>query len=200
MSISSPYTFPEHKHRCALWTAARAVSRNFCDTQSLKNMVEELKFEEAVDKLKKESFEKDFYKICNTVLSYFLKHERPEKSKGGDKSQGQFINPTFGRAAKFVSIYLKTYYILDTRTDEGLRDIIYPPIDRILLHGIAKNEELLKSFESDQELLDKLKELKKINWTQLTQEKYESLKKDIESFKLEFNWTLEKYWQPTEKE
>jgi hypothetical protein len=175
---NTQYSFTEHKHRYALWTASRAVNRDFCSTKALEKMAIRIDMGEKVKNIQPHNFDSSFFSICKVVLGYFK------------KNKNSFKNPSFGRAAKFVSMYLKTFYIIDSKEDNKLRDIIYPPIDSILLKGITNK------FQGQKAHAETIKILKKIKWTQMGKTEYKSIQSCILNLGLQFNWTLEEYWKP----
>jgi hypothetical protein len=95
-------------------------------------------------------------------------------------------NVTYGRAAKLVAVYLKTMIVIPN-PDSVFATIAHPPVDRILLQNLARDNEYPN-------------ELRKVwsttNWTDLNENTYYHL---IESFREcgldepQF-WRVERYW------
>src|SRR5207237_4965917 len=113
------YTFDEHKHRYAIWTAARAVQRSFTTTHNIAKA------------------------INATGLKCFSQSNEPITQNEYDTRHKQWskiiidvLDCSYGRAAKIIAIYLKTAVVLPTSgTANSL--VIHPPLDRFLLHAIA---------------------------------------------------------------
>lgn len=164
------YSFNEHKHRYAIWTAARAAQRSFTTTKNIKEAIcaTSLKdFCESDCVVSQVDFDQHHKEWCKTIIKTFA----------------QFGVPcSYGRAAKIIAIYLKTSYVLANSAEAEKCFVIHPPIDRILLSFLSKFE--------------KLKDLNKLNWTQFQEEDYWKL---VERLRLEFkyfDWRLEEYWKP----
>ena len=144
------YTFTEHLHNYAVWTAARAVSRNFTDTKTIKIAIEKTGLKGLIDS--KEVFTVDSFdcfhrESANSIINYLKSVDQ----KLIDKA-------TYGRAAKIIAIYIKTISVVRDSGISNLSKIAHPPIDRILLTNAGK---VYKDLG-----------LNKINWTQLTENKY----------------------------
>jgi len=166
-----PYAFNQHKHNFALWTAARAVQRGFTTTGNIKIAIEKSdlrQFSEDTSSYGSEQFEK-FHKTCShQLINSFSNLNLPDVS--------------YGRAAKIISIYLKTSVVLSNKGECDKSKIIHPPIDSILLNNISKIEELSS--------------LKAIRWTQLDEHSYWALVYKIKSHFRKLDWTLEEFWTP----
>jgi hypothetical protein len=173
MSISeiSAYTFNEHKHNYAVWTAARAVQRNFTKTSIIKAAIEDsgLKnFAEDNKNYSEEEFE-TFHKNCANRIINFLR-------------QKEIKNVSYGRAAKIISIYLKTSVIFCNNGECLKSKIIHPPIYSILLKNIGINNEELKDLRNEK-------------WTNLNEGRYWKLVSRLKSHFKTFDWRLEVYWK-----
>ena len=101
-------------------------------------------------------------------------------------------NPTFGRAAKLVAVYLKSMVIIGPAGDSPLARIARPPIDRLLLRRIADLSDISRRAR-DRFLTT--------NWTDLGADEYYRLVQiikeevpDIDPF-----WYLERYWPVTQE-
>lgn len=164
------YTFKTHKHNYAIWTAARAVQRNFTNTTKIKQAIEASNLREYAEidlSLNPIDFD-SFHKKCSKQLI--------------QKFEDLGIpNVSYGRVAKIIAIYLKTSVIMLGKNDEKSISI-HPPIDRILLTNISK--------------IKALKGLKEVNWTQLDENEYWNLIQQIKQHFEKFDWTLEEFWTP----
>lgn len=165
------YTFEEHVHNYAVWTSARAVSRDFTTTANIKKAVESSGLRSFVNNPQSiSSLELDIHhKIWANQLIEFLHFVVGEKA-------------TYGRAAKIISIYLKTSVILCNRGVCDRSEVIHPPIDAILLNSIAKKRNM--------------PELTKERWTQLDEESYWRLVTKLRAAIGSFDWRLEYFWKP----
>jgi hypothetical protein len=167
----SNYSFETHLHRYAVWTAARAVQRNFTTTENIQSAIQtsELKsfVQEPISNLIQ--FEKWHRKNAKLIISAF----------GGEKEC------SYGRAAKIISIYLKTAVGLRLPLDHPVQSVLHPPIDRILLQNLGSEPRF-----------DGLKKLKGVNWTQLEEDAYWDLVDLIKDKVGYFDWRLEEFWKP----
>jgi hypothetical protein len=162
------YTFNEHKHRYAVWTAARAVQRSFTTSTKISTAINASSlrtFSESSILISQGEYDEKHREWCNCIISCFARMKVP---------------CSYGRAAKIVAIYLKTSYILPTMGEGTNCSVIHPPIDRILLHALAKGEHQY---------------LKNYSWTLLTEEKYWELVDKMRVAFPRFDWTLEKDWK-----
>jgi hypothetical protein len=162
------YTFKNHLHNYSCWTAARAVQRNFTTTKNIVRAIEatDLMRIDELNILTTEKYDA-FHRICcNQIRRYF-------------KSEFD-IDVNYGRAAKIIAIYLKTSVIIRNSGEGILATIIHPPIDRILLTNLHKENPSL-GFD-------------KINWTALEEVPYFDLIVKLRTLKYEKFWELEEYW------
>jgi hypothetical protein len=164
------YSFSQHKHNYAVWTAARAVQRRFTSTAKIQkaiNASDLQQFAESNDSITDADFEA-FHRTCANQTIDALNAEG-------------ITNASYGRAAKIISIYLKTSVILPNLGKCKRSGIIHPPIDSILLNNLseATNNKNIKSKP----------------WTKLSESDYWALVAEIKAIPKLFNWTLEEYWQ-----
>lgn len=170
------YTFTDHLHNYAVWTAARAVSRNFTDTKSIKSAIEKTDLKGLIDT--KEDFTVDrFDRFHRVTANQIINHLKSVDEKLENKA-------TYGRAAKIIAIYIKTIIVVRDSGISNLAKIAHPPIDRILLTNASK---VYKDFG-----------LNNINWTQLTENKYFELIENLRTIEFDSFWELEQYWSPTQ--
>jgi len=162
------YNFSEHTHRYAIWTAARAVQRGFTNTARIWAAIDRTSlrnFSETLPLIMEEEFDHQFDSWCRLLKESFVP-----------------VSCSYGRAAKIVSIYLKTSVVLATKGAHSLCEIIHPPLDSILLKNLLSQVPPL----SGQTLI----------WTQFEHEDYWEVVRIIRD-KMKFNWRLEVNWQPT---
>jgi hypothetical protein len=164
------YDLKEHKHRYAIWTAARAVQRSFTTTSNISFVINNTSlrdFAQNVNKLDQTKFDQLHMEWCQAII------------KGFDNLN---IPASYGRAAKIVAIYLKTSLIISSDLESNYHKFIHPPIDRILLTNLP-NE-------------DPLKEIRTIRWTTLDQNDYWDMVKKLREYYNYFDWRLEILWKP----
>lgn len=165
------YSFDQHRHNYATWTAARAVQRNFTTTAKIKHAIEQSGLR---------SFAQDDTEISIEQFDalHQLWADRIITTLKADGVQ----SATYGRAAKIISIYLKTSVILCNKAKCYRSSIIHPPIDGILLKSLSA--------------LPKLADLKSIRWTQLEKEGYWALTDRLRDHFKSFDWRIEYHWLP----
>jgi hypothetical protein len=92
---------------------------------------------------------------------------------------------TYGRAAKIVAVYFKTRLL--NLESHPLLNVIFPPIDSVLLKNLAK------VFSSE------MKNLAHKKWTQFDLEDYKTTIQTITIWSVKNDlkfWEVEKYWWP----
>jgi hypothetical protein len=186
MNLHVPYDLSEHRHRFAVWAAARAVQRGFrggktgklrraLETTDIKNAIAKSEF----SRLHPAKFDRLHRDWCNSIIS--------------DWNQRKEDNPeiTYGRAAKLIAIYLKATVILGGGADTPVARTIHPPIDNILLKNLATTPVVRSPHKTD---------WGKTSWTKLGESEYYAL---IEQLRAALPcdwpfWMFEKYWNVTE--
>lgn len=170
------YSFEEHKHRFAVWTAARAVQRSFTKTRIISDVIAETGLRSTsntMENFSQNEFDEFHRTCCNDLAARFKQRD---------------IDCSYGRAAKIVSIYLKTKLIIGGDLGGPLASIIHPPIDSILLKNLAK-----------QDKYPGLGELAGRTWTNFDHTEYWSL---VDLIRLNigfFDWRLEEFWLPEQE-
>lgn len=161
------YDISEHKHNFAVWAAARAAhaareKSKGATVEKVKDLIEHIK----LNKIHKphdlpQDFDKAHKKWCDQIVA-----------KSG---------LTHGVAAKIINVYLKSIFVCGGYEQHDKVKNIHPPIDSMLLEGLAKK------FENPV--------YKKVAWTTLS---YEGYKKIISAIKKDFPneplWMAEEYW------
>lgn len=176
-----PYNHFEHRHRFAIWAAARASQRAFTTIENLRNALESTDVQAFI--LNPESLHTNaqsydvHHRIwCNKIVEYL-------SDIGVKKS-------TFGRAAKLISVYIKAMIVVGEGAESSLATVAHPPIDRVLLQNLASSRELESQY----------KEIwRSTAWTKLDENGYYQLLGTLRSVIPENRpwWELEQYWTVT---
>ena len=173
------YSLFEHRHKFAVWCAARAVQRKFTKTNFLKNALEKCGVVEFIEHynggdISPETFDELHEKWCESIL------------KSWDEDQVE--NGSFGRASKLIAVYIKSMIIVQNN-QTPLSAVAHPPIDRMILQNISKD----KSINHPNRMY-----WKAINWTELNKSQYQNLINDLRQVVGDKPfWTIEKYWPIT---
>lgn len=168
-----------HRHKFAVWCAARAVQRKFTKTKFLRDALDKCGVVEFVKHydggaISHETFDKFHENWCDSIL----------KSWEAD----QVANGSYGRAAKLIAVYIKSMIVLQNK-QTALSNIAHPPIDRMILQNISKD----KSINHPNRMY-----WKAINWTELNKIQYKNLIKDLRQVINDKPfWVIEKYWPIT---
>lgn len=169
--MDKEYTLSQHVHNYAVWTAARAVQRNFTTTANIKRAIEQIglqSFALSNTVINSRQFDDMHVMWAEELIDAFKKMGAPKCS--------------YGRAAKIISIYLKTSVLLCNRASCTASAVIHPPIDGILLRNLSEKTAL--------------KDLKPVRWTKLNKDEYWELIECLRSHFGQIDWRLEAYWTP----
>lgn len=168
------YTIFEHRHKFAVWAAARAVQRGWKNAKvpKLKDAIERSGIKQFLEKPScMDTTQKDFENIhrqwCGSIKKYL-------SSTGLDTS--------YGRVTKLVAIYIKSMVIVAGAEHTSLGMVAHPPIDRLLLQSLGSEFDLPT--------------LRNLNWTQLDENDYYTLI-DVLRCTVPNNqpfWMIEEYW------
>jgi hypothetical protein len=174
------YTHFQHRHKFAVWCAARAVQRKFAKTPYLKAALEKSGVVEFIKDNKGENIsQQDFDRFHEGWCEAIIQSWQKNKIKG----------VSYGRAAKLLAVYIKSMVVVQNNQSK-LSDVAHPPIDRMILHNMSKDRRIQHPNRTD---------WKKINWTQLNKPEYKNL---INDFRQVFGgqplWVIEKYWPITD--
>jgi hypothetical protein len=172
--MSEPYDFNEHKHRYAVWTAARAVQRKFTTTNNISKAIDKSglrRFSETDQVYTTNQYDIEQYTWCSQLMEAFAE---------------MGVACSYGQAAKIVAIYLKTAVVLPGNGISPNALVIHPPIDSILLKSISG--------------ITGLSQLKNERWTKFSHVKYVEVIDSIRAKFGKFDWTLEDYWKPQDEE
>lgn len=177
-TLDITYSYFNHLHNYAIWTAARAAQRGFTTTKNIQAAINSTYLEKLLEGeisiSDKEEFDRFHVTCCKQIMDKLKNLLRDNSYK-----------VTYGRAAKIVNIYIKTAIVIPN-PESNLSFIVHPPIDRILLSNLIK----FKSFQFDT-----------ISWTQFTENDYfDVIRKQRErgyGEAIAF-WKIEAYWSPSE--
>jgi hypothetical protein len=171
------YDLDEHRHRFAVWTAARAAQRGFVSVDVLRDALEATEIarfvlEPASLDVTQAVFDSHHREWCLSIV-------RRLRSRGVKTA-------TFGRAAKLVAVYLKTMIVIGPNAGCRLSLVIHPPIDRYLLRNLAASS-VLPSRSS---------EWRQVRWTQLDERSYYELIAGLREALADGEpfWSLERFW------
>ncbi len=174
------YSFDEHKHRYAVWTAARAVQRSFAKTPDIENAINCTglrQFSESEASITQDAYDTKQKEWCNLIIDHFSNLDKSPKSSSDPPEK---YKCSYGRASKIIAIYLKTSITLPNKGQTENCSVIHPPIDRILLECLVDKKNI--------------KELLERPWTQFEEKDYWRIVRIIRANDLTFDWTLEEYW------
>jgi hypothetical protein len=175
------YDISEHRHRFAVWAAARAAQRGFTTVGNLRDALEATDIRQVAFAAKSrhvtaEQFDALHRRWCSAISAYLRSRD--------------IANVTYGRSAKLVAVYLKTIVIMGENWDSPLGRHMHPPIDRTLLQRLAS---------SDRVTLPHKVEWRLITWTQLGESDYYRLVEQLRSAIPQDApfWTIEESWEPS---
>ncbi|WP_146345901.1 hypothetical protein [Falsiphaeobacter marinintestinus] len=178
------YSPAEHRFRFAAWAASRAASRGLSG------------FSTAI--AQKALKAAKLCAICNGPSNL------PENANDFDaahrvwcKSVIEASGPnsvlSYGRAAKLVNVYLKVLFLSDfglksqaPTVDRARVDAIHPPIDRVLLTELARQEPTHKDF---------WKAMRNKGWTNFDQDEYQDVIAKVREITNGQLWRIEAYWK-----
>ena len=177
----SSYDHFAHRHNFAVWAAARAAQRGFTTVARLKAALEacgivEFLRQPNAQHTGREEFDHLHREWCVEVVDHLTR-------------QG-ISNPTYGRAAKLIAVYLKAMVVVGPLSDSSLAQVAHPPVDRILLRNLARTDDISSPHK---------REWARLNWTQLGEDAYCRLISQLRECLNDGEpmWHLEKYWTVT---
>jgi hypothetical protein len=176
------YDLAEHRHRFAVWAAARAAQRGFTSVQNLRAALEATDIRDVLAapetlQLPAATFDVLHRRWCSAIC--FALGAR------------QIAKVTYGRAAKLVAVYLKATVVMGASWDSPFGRNLHPPIDRILLHRLASCDTIESPHKAG---------WRGVSWTQLDEEGYYRLIGQLrEAIPVGAPfWVIEEHWEPTE--
>ena len=171
----------DHRHRFAVWAAARAAQRGFATVEALRGALEATDIVEFVRDptslgVDDTAFETHHRRWCKAIVNFLEEKGLP--------------NVSYGRAAKLVAVYLKSMIVLGPDGESSLGSAAHPPIDRILLQNLASSD-ITSPHKAG---------WRTTTWTTLDEQSYYALVSELRSVLAENEpfWKLEKYWTVTE--
>lgn len=175
--MTNSYSLKKHRHRFALWAAARAAQRGWTRTDAISLALCEGKISDFSDDLcsrafNQAEFDKRHADLCCSIMENL-------QSKN-------IAKVTFGRVAKLVAIYFKVTVVLNDGCPIDRKHAIHPPIDRILLTNLQAKK--IVSCLGERGNL--------IAWTDLNKQDYISLISKLRGVLADADgfWKLEEYW------
>jgi len=178
------YDLSEHRHRFAVWAAARAAQRGFTTIKNLRNALESTNIrgvlaEPETLQCSAKQFDTLHRQWCSDICA--------------DLRNRQVSQATYGRAAKLVAVYLKATVITGASWDTPFASSAHPPIDRILLQTLASSNRVASPHKAG---------WRAISWTKLDMTAYDELIGQLRAVVpagAPF-WMLEEFWEPSELE
>lgn len=174
------YTINDHKHNFAIWTSARAVQRNFTTTKIIGNAINNSNLQEEVITLEKSNILSEEYDLWHYKMAQKLIYNFPMK-------EGKSLK-LYGRAAKIIAIYLKTYHIVGNPTS-SIAKVAHPPVDRVLLSNLYNENKDLKILN-----------IKETAWTNINSDQYFEIIMALRNIQsknnFEYFWMMEYFWNP----
>ena len=172
-----------HRHNFSAWAAARAAQRRFlgATVPKIVSAIECSGLESAVA-------DTESYPLTSENFDSF--HRRYAREIINLLKADGVGSVTYGRAAKIIAIYLKSMVVIGPPCDTRFACIIHPPLDRILLHSLARRDGLPKGLKQKCET---------VNWTELSEEEYFDLIQGFRQASLDKPafWMLEQHWKPS---
>jgi hypothetical protein len=129
------YTFEEHSHRYACWTAARSASISRFSNIEIAGFIQRISLRLKLEKLRAQKNVAHWqYKNWFIENVRLLKEEMETNSV---RIPAKHRKISFGIAAKVMSVYVKTYEVITSKGRSNLSQVAFPPIDRFLLSGLT---------------------------------------------------------------
>jgi hypothetical protein len=178
-----PYEISAHKHRFAAWTAGRAASVK--GSRFKVKLIQSLLGEIGFDKLKVPSDLPSPTAIDETHKKWREKLIQAANKRG--------LTLSHGVAAKVINMYLKTVFVCGGHAGSAVVDKLHPPIDSVLLDALYYEEK-------DAERKNVWKAARKIRWSLLNSDQYETVVDAIRDRQgSNALWKIEEYWRGHQK-
>lgn len=175
------YTLAIHQHRFAAWAAARAAQRGLASSRIMIDALEGCGVVAVVDTC-------DDWPL--TAVAFDALHRIWCRALLGRLVSAGISKATYGRAVKVIAIYLKSRIVLGGHQDTSFARVIHPPIDHILLQGLAGHVRA-----RDRPLANRLRTT---TWTSLDEASYDDLIARLRGagFDEPAFWCIESFWDP----
>lgn len=175
------YGIGEHRHRFAVWAAARASQRRASglSTSALLRAFERTPLPALV------SAGPASWPATATAVDNLHRETCRDFLTALDEAQ---VQSSYGRAAKFVAIYLKAMVVNAGFAETPFGRLAHPPIDRLLLTALRRDRALPLAE----------RRAWATNWTDLDEGAYFALIDSLRRAGLDQPafWTIERYWTP----
>jgi hypothetical protein len=177
----SAYTMTEYRHRYAAWCAARAAGRGLSGGT---NAV----FRRAIEASELPALLRGPADLWPSSAADFDRAHRTWCAAAVSALHANGAeSATFGRSAKLIAIYLKTLAVCGGRESTLLARVAHPPIDRVLLRRLARDERFpaeARAMWAD------------TNWTTLGVDSYDEVIASLRRAGLDAGgfWRAEEWW------
>ena len=178
--MANDYSHFLHRHNFAAWVSARAAQRRWTNANTPRIL-------KALGNSGLPGFLREPAKWPDKPVDFDVLHRGWCGRIVPDIESYADAEATFGRAAKVVAVYLKSMVVVGRDCDSALARIAHPPIDRIVLQGIAKDGRLDRTIRSL---------CRTCKWTELTEDSYYHLIAELRKRNMHQPafWMLERYW------
>lgn len=199
------YNLDIHKHIVSTWAASRAASQSnfrFKVESGMKlillgangSLVNEQTFINFIKEIKTFESQEQYDSWHRSTIINMRKKGNGLQSLL-DKYNKNYEDYSYGIAAKLLNCYLKVFY-LEYFGKDRFADFIHPPIDRLLLLALKKEDPKLFNFEN--EVFVSVKNPKIPVWTKINENEYISIINLINEFVLSRGqkglWKSEAFW------
>ena len=133
-----PYDLAEHRHRFAVWAAARAAQRGFTTVRNLRDALQATDIRAVL--ASPSTFEYSATQCDELHRRWCLSICASLADRGLSKEKA-----TYGRAAKLVAVYFKAIVMMGEQWDSRFARNMHPPIDRVLLQGLAASKAITRA-------------------------------------------------------
>ncbi|MES2255150.1 MAG: hypothetical protein V4559_08925 [Pseudomonadota bacterium] len=177
---SLPYHINEHVHRFAAWAASRAAS-----TSTLRFSVAKGKDIIEVARLRELSSGPDRLPQPEGMNAY----HKQWRARVIEAAQSNGLVFSHGIAAKLINTYLKAALVTTAYHGDPRIGALHPPIDRVLLDGLASSGLGSKSF---------WRTMRDVGWSNFSSEQYEDVIGAISKLQEETErplWAIEEHWR-----
>ena len=200
------YNSDLHKHIISTWAASTAASQitfRFSVECGMKlillgakgSFIDELTFTNFIKEIKNFKSQKEYDSWHYSVIENMRK-KSDDLQLLLEKHNKNYEDYSYGIAAKLLNCYLKVFF-LEYFGKEKFADFIHPPIDRLLLLALQKEDPKLFNFNND--VFVSVKYPKIPVWTKINVNEYTSIINLINEFILSRGqkglWRSEAFWR-----